>query len=170
MYRVARCEASGIDSSSVDVVTVAQAIHWLDRDAFYREAKRVLVTRGVIAVWCYGLVEFDHSTDALVRRFYAQTVGQYWPPERRLVDEGYRTIEFPFTEFALPSFAIEQQMTLDQLGGYLRTWSATRRYAEEHGEDPVAPFLNDLRHAWGDPTQARHARWPLAIRAGRYDE
>ena len=69
----------------------------------------------------------------------------------------------------LPSFAIERQITLDQLGGYLRTWSATRKYAEERGEDPVAPLLDELRQAWGGRTQARRARWPLAIRAGRYD-
>ena len=168
-YRVARANASEIESSSVDIVTVAQAIHWFDRDAFYREAKRVLVARGVIAVWCYGLLEVDDRVDPFVRRFYEKTVGPYWAPERRLVAEGYRTIEFPFAELVLPPFAIEQQITLDQLGGYLRTWSATRKYVEERGEDPVTPFLDELRHAWGGPTQARRARWPLAIRAGRYD-
>lgn len=168
-YLVAPAAESGMESSSVDIVTVAQALHWFDRDAFYREARRVLVQRGVIAVWCYGLLEIDDRIDPLVRRFHEKTVGPYWPPERRLVDEGYRTIEFPFTELVLPSFAIEQQITLDQLGGYLRTWSATRKYAEERGEDPVTPLLDELRPAWGGPTHARRARWPLAIRAGRYD-
>jgi hypothetical protein len=128
----------------------------------------VLVTRGVIAVWCYGLLELDERIDPLVRRFYEKTVGPYWSPDRRLVDEGYRTIDFPFEEVHLPPFAIEQPMTLDQLGGYLRTWSATRRYIEEHGEDPVAPLLGALQQSWGDPTQPRRARWPLAIRAGRH--
>jgi SAM-dependent methyltransferase len=166
-YRVAPAEASGLEPSTVDLIAVAQAIHWFDREAFYSEARRVLAAGGVIAVWCYGLLELEERTDALVRRFYQQTVGPYWAPERRLVDEGYRTIEFPFEEFVLPPLAIEQEITLDQLGGYLRTWSATQRYTEERGEDPVAPFLDEVRQVWGDPTRAHRARWPLATRAGR---
>ena len=168
-YRVALAHASDLPSSTVDLVTVAQAAHWFDRDAFYREARRVLVPGGVLAVWCYSLLEIDERVDRLVRRFYEETVGPYWSPERRLVDEGYRTIDFPFVEFALRPVAIEQKLTLDQLGGYLRTWSATQKYAEERGEDPVAPLLAEIASAWGDPTVARRTRWPLSLRAGHHD-
>lgn len=168
-YRVALADASGLASSTVDVLTVAQAAHWLDRNAFYREARRVLVPAGVIAVWCYSLLEIDDDVDALVRRFYERTLGPYWSPERRLVDDGYRTIEFPFAEFALPPLAIEQQLTLDQLGGYLRTWSATQKYADERGEDPVARLLTEIESVWGDPSTARRTRWPLSVRAGYHD-
>jgi SAM-dependent methyltransferase len=168
-YGVALAHASGLASSTVDLVTVAQALHWLDRDAFFREARRVLVANGVVAVWSYGLIEIDDRVDRLVRRFYEATVGPCWPPERRLVDDGYRTIEFPFVEFMLPPLAIEQQLTLDQLGGYLRTWSATRKYAEERGEDPVAPLLIELEALWGKPSAARRARFPISVRAGYRD-
>lgn len=167
-YRVALAHQSGLASATVDLVTVAQAIHWFDRDVFYREAARALVPHGVIAVWCYSLLEIDDRVDQLLRHFYEKTVGQYWSPERRLVDEGYRTIDFPFAEFALPSLAIEQELTLDQLGAYLRTWSATQSYARERGEDPVAPLLEEIAGVWGGPaSRARHTRWPLSIRAGR---
>jgi SAM-dependent methyltransferase len=168
-YRVALAQASGLPSSTVDLVTVAQALHWFDRDAFFREARRVLVPGGVIAVWCYSLLEIDDRVDRLVRRFYEETVGPYWSPERRLVDDGYRTIDYPFAEFTLPPLAIEHQLTLDQLGGYLRTWSATQKYVDERGEDPVAPLLVEIESSWGDPSAARRARWPLSMRAGYRD-
>jgi SAM-dependent methyltransferase len=168
-YRVALAHASGLPSGAVDLVTVAQAVHWFDRDAFFREASRVLVPGGLIAVWCYSLLEIDDHVDRLLRHFYRKTVGPYWAPERRLVDDGYRTIDFPFEEFALPPLAIEQRLTLDQLGGYLRTWSATQNYAAERGEDPVAPLLAEIESLWGEPSVARLARFPLSVRAGRRD-
>jgi SAM-dependent methyltransferase len=165
-YAVAPAEASGLEPSSIDLVTVAQALHWLDRDAFFREARRVLVPGGVVAAWCYGLPEIDDRVDLLVRRFYEETVGSYWSVERQLVDTGYRTIDFPFDEFALPPLAIEREMSLDQLGGYLRTWSATQRYTEERGDDPVTPLIGEIAKHWGAPSEMRRARSVLAIRAG----
>jgi SAM-dependent methyltransferase len=166
-YRVALAESSGLDSASVALVTVAQALHWLDLDRFFAEVRRVLVPRGVIAAWCYTLLEVDDRVDPLLRHFYEKTLGPYWAPERRLVDAGYRTIEFPFDEFDLPPLAIEQCLTLDQLAGYLRTWSATQRYAEERGRDPVPGLIDEIARVWGDHAAGRPTRWPLSIRAGR---
>lgn len=168
-YRVALAHASDLPSSTVDLVTVAQAVHWFDRESFFREARRVLVSGGVIAVWCYSLLEIDDDVDRLVRRFYEETIGPYWAPERRLVDEGYQTIEFPFAEFALPPLAIEQELTLDQLGGYLRTWSATQKYVDERGDDPVGPLVAEIEASWGEPSVARPVRFPLSGRAGYRD-
>jgi SAM-dependent methyltransferase len=168
-YRVADAEESGLESSSADVVTVAQAAHWLDRGAFFSETRRVLRPRGVLAIWCYSLLEIDDRVDDLVRSFYQETVGPYWLQDRRLVDVGYRDLDFPFDEFQLPPLTIERDLTLDQLGGYLRTWSATQRYVQDRGDDPVAPLIAELAASWGDPTVARRARWPLSVRAGYRD-
>jgi len=94
-------------------------------------------------------------------------VGPYWPPERALVDSGYRTVDFPFAEVTLPPVAMEAELTLAELGGYLGTWSAVLRYRSAKGHDPVATMLDRLRSAWGGPEVRRTARWPLTIRAGR---
>src|SRR6266516_185085 len=88
-------------------------------------------------------------------------------PPRRITEERYQTIEFPFSEFAAPNFVIEQVVTLDDVAGYIRTWSATRAYVKHHGEDPVDGLVNQLAPAWGVPQQSRLARWPVTMRVGR---
>jgi SAM-dependent methyltransferase len=165
-YRVAPAEASGLPDASADVVTVAQALHWFDREPFFAEAARVLRPGGVLAAWTYGLLETgDPALDDAIGTFARDTVGRYWPPERALVDTGYATIALPFPEITLPPQAIHAALALDQLAGYLRTWSATHRWIEAHdGADPVTPFADALRERWGPP---RAVRWPIAIRACR---
>ena len=166
-YRVAPAEASGLDERSVDLVTAAQALHWFDRPRFWAEARRVLRPGGVLAVWTYGLFEIAPPIDAIVRRFYNGTVGPFWPPERRITEERYQTIEFPFAEFAAPNFVIEQALTLDDVAGYIRTWSATRAFMKRHQIDPVDALIVQLGIVWGPPGQTRLARWPIAMRVGR---
>lgn len=168
-YKVCPAEACGLDDRSVDLVTVAQALHWFDRDRFWTEVRRVLRPRGIIAVWTYLMMEITPKIDAIVRRFYSGVVGPYWPPERRITEERYQTIEFPFAEFAAPNFVIEQAVTLDDVAGYVRTWSATRRFIKQHGEDPVERLVTELGPAWGDPRTSRLARWPVAMRVGRVE-
>src|SRR5215470_9845268 len=66
-YRVARAEDSGIEPSSLDLVTVAQALHWFNLDDFYREVTRVLKPSGILAVWTYGVIHVDDApADALI--------------------------------------------------------------------------------------------------------
>jgi SAM-dependent methyltransferase len=166
-YRVAPAERSGLDDASVDLVTAAQAVHWFDRPLFWAEARRVLRPRGVIAVWTYWSFSVGPELDTIVRRFYKDTVGPFWPPERKLTEDRYRTLDFPFAEFTVPGFTIEQQVTLDDVAGYVRTWSATRAFALHHGRDPVDDLVSELRPLWGEPATPRLARWPLAVRAGR---
>ena len=168
-YRVAPAESGGVEDLSIDLVTVAQALHWFDRARFWPEVRRVLKPLGVVAVWTYLLFEMTPPIDAVVRRFYSETVGPYWPPERRLTEERYQTIEFPFTEFAAPSFVIEQSVTLDDIAGYIRTWSATRAYMRHHKSDPVDELTAALRPAWGEARETRAARWPIAMRIGRVE-
>jgi ubiquinone/menaquinone biosynthesis C-methylase UbiE len=97
-YRVSAAEESGLDSNSVDLITVAQALHWFDLPKFWTEAKRMLKPQGIVAVWSYNLVSIAPAIDRVVDRFYRDTVGPFWPLERAIVEAGYRTIDFPFHE------------------------------------------------------------------------
>ena len=165
-YRCEPAEQTTLGSASVDLVTVAQALHWFDVDGFYAEVRRVLKPGGVLAVWAYSLCAVTPAVDAVVQAYYEDVVGPCWPPERRHVLAGYRTLPFPFEEVAVPSFHLSVCWTLDELVGYLRTWSATQRYVQQHGEDPTAAVRAELAHVWG-PEAALEVRWPLHLRVGQ---
>ena len=166
-YRVASAEKSGLKSDTIDIVTVAQALHWFDLDAFYAEAKRVLKPKGVLAVWGYNLLQIAPKIDHAINRFYHEIVGPYWPPERELIERGYAHLPFPFAELRPPQFRMNARWSLDQLLGYLGTWSATQRFIAENQTDPVALIALDFRDVWGESQQVRLVTWPLTIRVGR---
>jgi SAM-dependent methyltransferase len=166
-YRVSRAEESGLPDSTSDLVTVAQALHWLDVDSFYAEVDRVLAPAGVLAVWSYAGQRLDHAgLDELLTRF-SDVVGPYWPAERCHVEAGYRSLPFPYDELDTPVVAMEERWTLPQLLGYLGTWSATQRFRDTKGYDPVVPLGAELAVQWGDPALPRVVRWPLSLRVGR---
>lgn len=167
-YRVASAEASGLPVATVDLITVAQALHWFDLDRFYAEARRVLRAGGVLAVWSYGVFTVEGSAvDACLQGFYRETVGPYWPPERRWVENGYQTLPFPFPGIRSPNFHMTTAWSLSELLGYVRSWSATARYIRERSEDPVDALTKKLIPLWGDPRIQRQVTWPLVLRVGR---
>jgi SAM-dependent methyltransferase len=166
-YRVAAAESTGLAAHSCAALTVAQALHWFDLDAFYAEARRVLQPGGVLAVWAYNELRITTRVDALIRRFHDDIVGPYWPGERRIVGPRYRDLPFPFYEIEAPAFQIEVRWSLHHLLGYLRTWSATQRFVARHGHDPVDAVAADLAVIWGDASEERPAIWPLTILIGR---
>jgi SAM-dependent methyltransferase len=165
-YRVALAEASGIDSASVDLILVAQALHWFDLDAFFTEAKRVLKEDGVLAITSYKVLEIAPEIDAIIWKFYRETTGPFWPPERELVETDYKDIQFPFPELSPVPFEMREQWNLDQLAGYLRTWSATQKFIAARGFDPVDSLMEELGAVWNNPEQVREIKWPLHLRVG----
>lgn len=166
-YRQAPAEASGLPDASVDLVTVAQALHWFDHDAFYRELRRVAKPVAVIAAWSYGLFHISDEVDAVVYQLYENIVGRYWPAERRYIENGYADIPFPFEIISAPGFSMQANWSLAQVRGYLGTWSAVRRYQSDKGDNPLQQIDADLTRAWGDDGHERAVSWPLVLRLGR---
>lgn len=164
-YRVEPAERTTLAPRSVDLVTVAQALHWFDLDRFYAEVRRTLKPDGLLAAWTYNRFRVSPPIDAVVDRLYEEILGPWWPPERRHVERGYADLPFPFEPVAAPPFAMRSHWTLPRLAGYLRTWSATRRYREARGEDPVAIIEPELAILWGEG--GREVSWPLGLRVGR---
>lgn len=166
-YRVEKAEEPGLKDHSVDLITVAQALHWFRFDRFYATVKRVLKTDGIIAVWAYGLPFITAEIDESVKKFHDLKVGAFWQPENRLIEQEYSTIPFPFEELAVPSFQISKRFTLGDLLGLLRSWSAVQRYVDAHGTDPVDEMEAELAHLWPNPYDEKEVTWKLILRVGR---
>lgn len=164
-FRVATAEKSGLANRSVDLVTVAQAFHWFDQQRFFAEAKRVLKPTGVLAIWCYELCEVTPDCDAVIDTLYHDIVGDYWPPERAMIEDGYAGVALPGTPVSVPAMAMQLEWQARDMLGYLRTWSACKRFEAEHCRDPVDDIETTLTAAWGPA--ARRVSWPLQIRVCR---
>jgi hypothetical protein len=166
-YRVAPAEQSGLADRSIDLVTVAQALHWFDLPAFYREVERVAVPGAMLAAWSYGMLSVDADVDAVVAWFYEPRLGQYWPEERRHVESGYTTLPFPFPRISVAVDPVEARLDRDRFVGYVSTWSALKRAREREAHDPLPEFVERLAAAWPDRTSERIVRWPMVLLAGR---
>ena len=166
-YRCAPAERMPVADGSADLVTAAQAAHWFDLPAFYREVRRIGRAGAVLALVSYGVPRMDEALDARFQTFYRDEIGPYWPPQRLLVDSGYATIDFPFAEIAPPALEIRCDWSLPQFLGYLTTWSAVRGARDAGREALLSAFAHDVSAAWGDPHTTRTLRWPLNMRIGR---
>lgn len=166
-YYAAPAEASGLADGSIDLVTVAQALHWFDFPRFFDEVRRVCRPGGLFAAITYNLPRVDERCDTLLERFQYQIVGPYWPPERRHVDANYETIHVPFPRIETPRFELTRHWNLGEVMGYLSTWSATKKFVEVKGFDPVDSLSADFAKAWGDPSEVKRVRWTLRLLAGR---
>ena len=161
------CEAAeriSLPDASADLIVAAQAAHWFDWAAFAVEARRVLRPGGLLAIWTYGIFVTQPEIERLVEDFSRDVVGPYWPRERHHVDEGYRDLQLPFPECAVPRFEMQTDWDVESALGFISTWSAVQRYRKRFGRDPVALLAPLLTGAWG--AGRRILNWPLSIRAG----
>jgi ubiquinone/menaquinone biosynthesis C-methylase UbiE len=165
-YGVCLSSASGLVDDGVDLVTVAQALHWFEPEPFHREVQRVLRPSGVVVAWCYELFEITAEVDDAVFELYDGILKRDWSPERRFVERGYQNYPWPWPKLATPQFSMAESWTIEQTLGYLRTWSATRKFAAREGIDPVTLVEDVLRDAWGS-AETREVRWPLRLVASR---
>jgi SAM-dependent methyltransferase len=164
-YRVAPAEATGLADGSVDLLVAAQAFHWFDRGAFLTEAARILRPDGVLALVTYLLSRITPEVDAIVDQLYAD-LDPYWEPERRLVEDGYAAVAVPFAQIPSPTFTMRGTWTVDELAGYIGTWSALHKAEAATGENPLEKVAPRLVTAWGEPGP-REVVWPLAVRVFR---
>jgi SAM-dependent methyltransferase len=166
-YAVEAAEACSLPDRSVDLVTVAQALHWIEPERFHAQVARVLRPGGLIAAWTYERSLVSPAVDAVFERLYGPELGAWWPPERRHVEARYATLPFPYDEIVAPVFELRCDWTLAQYLAYLRSWSACQRRLKAEGVDAVTGLEPDFAAAWGDPATVRAVRWPMAVRAGR---
>lgn len=166
-YQCCRAEQTNFPNHYFDLITVAQAIHWFDFNPFFEEVKRVAQPGGLLAVWGYGLLRINPNINERIDHFYKNIIGEYWDAERKLVDESYSTIPFPFPEIKTShSFYIETEWNRSQLEGYLNTWSSVQKYIAKNNSNPVDSFMSEIISVWPED-EIKQVRFPLFLRLGR---
>lgn len=166
VYSVSAAESTLFPDRRFDLVTVGQALHWFDREEFYKEVKRVGKPGALLAVWGYALLNITPAIDEIIGDFYMNVVGIYWDDARRLVEQKYQTIAFPFEEIPCPTFSIDVEWNTDHLQGYLESWSATRGYMKANGENPVPDIIKKLGKYWNNG-EKKSVSFPVFMRLGR---
>lgn len=163
IYRICAAEESGIDTASVDLIAVGQAVHWFDIGKFAIEVQRVSRPHAVLTIWCYTLLETEPGIDALIRYLYEDVLNGFWDPQRNLIDRRYADIDFPFQEIQCPEFEMVNEYDAQDILGYLRTWSAVSKYRQQLNTDPVQKIEADIIAICGG--RKVRCRTPLFMRA-----
>lgn len=164
-YSVQPAEITSFPENSFDLVTVSQAIHWLQFEEFYKEVRRVGRPGSWISVWMYGLLRISPGIDALIDEHHFGTLAPFWDYERKYVDENYATIPFPFEEIVCPGFNMSYDWTLVELEGYLLTWSALQKFISANHFNPVVDLMKKIEPLWSGRTM--RIFFPLYMRMGR---
>ena len=166
-FQVTPAEQTPFDHNSFDLITVAQAAHWFDLPRFYQEVERVLKPGGTLAMWTYEFLTTVPHINDLLQKFYFEIVYDFWPPERRLVETGYRDLYFPYERIVISPVTMYLDWNYQQVIGYFNTWSAVKNYRLEKKEDPVSLIAGELLTQWGDPEKTYRMDWNLPLLMAR---
>lgn len=164
-YSVQPGERTNFPDNTFDLITISQALHWMKFDAFYTEVKRVAKPGSWIAAWMYALLKISPGIDDLIAHHHNETLGGYWDYERKYVDANYTTVPFPFEEIACPLFEIKYEWTLEELEGYLNTWSALQKFMEVNKFNPVDELIVKIGQIRSTPKMK--ISFPVYLRMGK---
>lgn len=166
-YLVSTAEQTPFADNSFDCITVAQAYHWLQFEAFSKEVKRVAKPGAIVAIWGYSLVVCeDEAINTLINTFYHEKVDAYWDKERRYIDDHYTTVPFPYEPLPSNNFHINVQWNKQQLTGYFNTWSSIQHFIKAHRYNPVNELAAAIEQVWADDND-RQFYFPLFLKLGR---
>lgn len=166
-YSVTTAENTPFAENSFDCITVAQAYHWFNFDAFHKEVVRVSKPAAVIAIWGYSLVVCEDDTlNALIKTFYREKTGPYWDKERSYVDDHYTTVPFPYDPLPSKDFHINVQWNRQQFIGYLNTWSSVQHFIKAHQYNPVDELAATIETIWKEEG-AKRFYFPLFLKLGK---
>jgi ubiquinone/menaquinone biosynthesis C-methylase UbiE len=164
-YSKQPAEQTDFPSDCFDLVTASQALHWFKFDEFYKEVKRVSKPGGIFAAWMYNRQMLPVIDKIIEEDLYNNILGDYWDPARKLVDENYSTIPFPFEEIRTPVFTQTLYWSHEQLRGYLNSWSAVRKFISQNDYNPVDEVMKKILPLWQG--EKMRVEFPIHMRIGR---
>ncbi len=168
-YAVGSAEDPPLKDNSVDLVTVAMALHWFDRDAFWQTCQRVLRANGILAYWGYLLPKISPAVDAVVKHYHDETIAPFWPPDRTPLMNLYAEVQPPAPRVLEQEFEMTARWRLANLVGMLDSWSATHRAREQTGHDPIPAVAGLLSVVWEHDQSDMPVCWPLKLHAFRFN-
>jgi ubiquinone/menaquinone biosynthesis C-methylase UbiE len=169
IYAIEPAEKTSFPDDFFDLITVAQAIHWFNFDLFYKEVRRTIKKNGFFAAISYGLCKTYDETDNILLNFYENITGPFWDPERKFIDERYKTIPFPFSEIETPELKHEVNWSFEQFIGFLETWSSVQHFKNKMKMNPIDIIYNEAKASWGNQSQKKFV-FPVFFRAALIDK
>lgn len=166
-WLVCPAESTPFAENTFDLVTVAQAYHWIKWKEFRNEVRRVCKNNAVIAVWLY----YDHTTgdkriDKVVRDFYENVTRPYWDYERKYVEELYATVAFDYELLPFKNFEINLHWQREDLLGYISSWSAIQKYIKVNGHSPIPIIEKEINKLWPQG-EKKQVIFPVYLKLGR---
>lgn len=164
-YLVCPAELTPFADNTFDLVTVAQAYHWLKWDAFKKEVTRVCKPGAVIAVWMYDREPIE-KVEASIHDFYKNITGPYWDDERKFVEEKYASVEFDYESLPVKGFQTVLHWRNEDLLGYISTWSAVQKYIKANGRSPLPIIEAEIKKLWPED-EVKKVVFPVHLKLGR---
>ncbi|GIX41864.1 MAG: methyltransferase [Leptospiraceae bacterium] len=149
IYKIESVEENSLKDKSINLITVAQAFHWFNHEIFFKEIIRVSKKPAIIAIWCYGLLNVEKEIFELFFDLYENKLGNYWEMERKLVENGYQNINFPF-DIRREQFDISLKWNKEYFLGYLSSWSSVQKFIEKNHSNPLDEFKQRIDKYWKD--------------------
>jgi len=166
-YSVCPAESTPFTDNTFDLVTVAQAYHWIKWNEFKKEVTRVCKPNAVIAVWTYyNRITDDDKIDKAVNDFYQNVTKPYWDYERRYVEEKYTTVEFDYELLPVKEFETVMHWQREDLFGYVSSWSAVQKFIKTNGYSPVPILEEEINKLWPEG-ETKKVVFPIYLKLGR---
>ena len=164
-FSVGSAEDLPFEDSSVDVVTCAAALHWLDEKKFYSEADRILKSKGVMAAYGYGYVEPEHEKcRATVTQFYQGTLKGYWADRLKYAENCFKDFRLPYANSERYYFFSDVELTLPDFIGYVSSLSGYCNYCKHHpGSTVLHQLEQDLHQELGSDVSKELVTMKLQI-------
>lgn len=166
-YQIGSAESTEYPDHSFDLVCVAHALHWFDLDKFWQELRRVLKPGGLFVCWGYNWLQIGEAEDKVIAENILPHLSDYWPSQSRVLWNQYQDIRFPFELMNVPEFELNCHWSVSQTLDFIRTWSASQLYIQEHGDEFLLNAEPVIREAWSDPNHKKHVQLPFFVKAGR---
>ena len=166
-YLVCPAESTLFADNTFDLVTVAQAYHWLKWKEFKKEVTRVCKPEAIIAIWTYNRNKIgDKKIDDTIFSFYENVTKPFWDYERKYVEELYKTVEFDYELLPVKDFETTLNWQREDMIGYISSWSAIQKYIKVNGHSPIPMIEKELINLW-PKGEVKKVSFPIYLKLGK---